>query len=79
METTKNGNIKIEVNPDRKYQGQFVGWRYYNLNTLKSVFKNVSDFSELDPWNFDLGDGANNAEMIMHHVVPFRNCGYIVE
>lgn len=79
METTKTGNIKIHINPERKYTGQFVGWKYYKLDDLKKAFPFVSDFSALDPYDFDLGDGANNVAMIMHHVMPYRRQGYVVE
>ena len=76
MQTTKSGNIKIEINPDRKYDGQFIGHEYYNIDDVKRAFPFISDFSELTRKGFDLGDGANNEEMIRHHVIPFRRSGY---
>ena len=79
METTKNGNIKIEINPERKYQGQFIGHRYYKLADVKRAFLFVDDFEAINPHDFDLGEGANNADMIDHHVQSYRNIGYIVE
>jgi len=79
MEITRNGNVKIEINPERKYQGQFVGYKYYKLTDLQKVFPNVADFGELNPGGFDLGAGANNTDMICHHIQPYRRNGYIVK
>lgn len=79
MKTTKNGNIKIEVNPERKYQGQFVGYTYYKLEDVRRAFSFMSGFASINEDGFDLGLGANNADMIMYHVQPYRSCGYIVE
>ena len=78
MERTKNGNIKIEINPERKYQGQFVGYEHYRLADVSRAFPAVDNFSDLDEDDYDLGDGSNNREMIQHHVMPYRRVGHIV-
>ena len=79
MEITKTGNIKIEVNPERKYAGQFVGYEFYHIMDVAKQFPSVKDFDSLPDDGFDLGDGATNLEMIRHHVQPFRRNGYICE
>ena len=79
METTKKGNIKIKINPERKHQGQFVGYRFFKLSDVRRAFPDVPDFAEIKGDGYDLGEGATNEEMIIHHLQPFRSCGYIVE
>ena len=78
MEITKLGNIKININPDRHYQGQFVGQEYYRLADVQRAFPFISDFEEIDEDGFDLGDAADNTEMIRHHCNHYRRIGYIV-
>ena len=79
MKITKTGNIKIHINPERKYQGQFVGWKYYKLAAIKTAFPFIDNIQDLEPDDFDLGAGANNADMIMHHIEPYKRVGYVVE
>ena len=79
METTRAGNIKIKINPDRHYQGQFVGYEYYSISDINRAFPGVDVASfDLDSYD-DLGLGNSNADMIRHHCSPFRRVGYIVE
>jgi len=78
METTKTSNIKIHVNPERTYSGQFIGWEYYKLDVLQKTFPFVDNLADLDPDGFDLGDAANNVDMIRHRVLPYRRRGHLV-
>lgn len=77
METTRRGNIKIEVNPERKYRGQFVGYEYYRLADCQGAFPSVGNFPALSCDGNNLSDLVNNEEMIQHHIQPYRRIGYI--
>ena len=77
LNLTKSGNIKIHINPERKYDGQFIGYRYYDIDDVKRAFPRISDFGGLDVDGLDIGDGATNEQMIEHHVMPFRSVGHI--
>ena len=79
LNTTKKGNVKISINPERKYQGQFVGDKFFSLAVLKRVFPAVKNFAELDKDGFDLGDTADNEAMVLYHCTPFRRVGYVCE
>ncbi len=74
---TRGGNIKIEVNPDRKYDGQFVGYRYFKGADVSRAFPAIADFGALDKAGYDIGAGADNEQMIQHHIQEYRSVGYI--
>ena len=78
MEITKSGNIKIQVSPERHYQGQFVGHEYYKLADVQRAFPAIADFAAIDAEGFDLGQRACNDEMVRHYCAPFRRVGHIV-
>jgi len=78
MKITKGGNVRIEINPERKYQGQFVGYRYYKMGALEEAFPGT-DFAEIDDDGFDIGDNATNSEIIPCYVLPFSQIGYTVQ
>lgn len=78
MYLTKSGNVRIKINPERHYQGDFIGYLYFDRNALRKVFGR-DDWSSLATDGNELGELANNDEMIIHHLQPFRRCGYTVE
>ena len=77
MNTTASGNIKIEINPDRHYAGQFVGSLFYRLTDVQAAFPAIKDFAALNKDGFDIGYLATNEEMIYQHCMPFRSVGYV--
>lgn len=79
MKLTETGNIKIAVNTERKYQGQFVGHEYYRKSALDLIF-GPTDWATINPCGYDdLGISNRNDDMIRHHCSPFRRIGIFVE